>query len=46
MNTATTRRTAKNAHTRRLTAADVGRAATLALRDELDLAPKPGIVLR
>ena len=28
----------------RLTAADIGRAATLALHDELELAPKPGLV--
>ncbi|WP_218135186.1 triphosphoribosyl-dephospho-CoA synthase MdcB [Variovorax sp. YR216] len=31
-------------HALRLTVADIGRAATLALHDELELAPKPGLV--
>jgi len=39
MNTA-----AAQTRTVRLTAADIGRAATLALHDELALAPKPGLV--
>jgi len=44
MNASATRRTAQRAHERRLAAADIGRAATLALHDELELAPKPGLV--
>jgi len=38
------RDTHRATHAPRLTAVDIGRAATLALHDELELAPKPGLV--